>query len=263
MKNFIRTLIVAAMILSLCAIPMSAQGVEATVTIANGQVVSHGSVTVTDADGDGVISIADAIYAAHEANFDGGAAAGFKAEDSQWGISMVKLWGVENGGSYGYQINNSNPMSLADPIKDGDYIYAYVYTDTVGFSDTYTFFESTELEANEGQQITLTLSAAGYDANWAPVTLPVEGATITVNGEKTDFVTDAEGKVTVKFDKAGSYTLSAVSETMTLIPPVCNAEINKAANPSTSDGNMIIFAVMAVAAMGAYVIARKGTVNEK
>lgn len=263
MKKIIRIMIVLAMLFTLCAVPMAAQNVEVTVTIANGDIMVHDTVSVSDADGDGVISIADALYAAHEENYDGGASAGFGTEITQWGISLMKLWGVENGGSYGYQINNSNPMSLADPIKDGDYIYAYVYTDTVGFSDTYTYFESTELEANEGQEITLTLSAAGYDANWAPVTLPVEGATITVNGEKTDFVTDAEGKVTVKFDKAGSYTLSAVSETMTLIPPVCHAEINKAANPSTSDGNMIIFAVMAVAAMGAYVIARKGTVNEK
>ena len=263
MKNLIRTLIIAAMILSLCAIPMAAQSIEATVTIANGQIVSHGNVTVTDADGDGVISIADAIYAAHEANYDGGAAAGFSTAETQWGTSLMKLWGVENGGSYGYKLSNGNPMSLADEIKDGNHIYAYVYTDTVGFSDTYTFFESTEINASEGQTITLTLSAAGYDANWAPITLPVEGATITVNGEKTDFVTDAEGKVNVKFDKAGTYTLSAVSETMTLVPPVCTAEVTEAANPSTSDGNMMIFSIMAVMAISAAVIVKKGFVNEK
>ena len=263
MKNFIRLLIVATMILSLCAIPMAAQSIEATVTIANGQIVLHDNVTVTDTDGDGVISIADALYAAHEENYDGGAAAGFSTAETQWGISLMKLWGVENGGSYGYQINNGSPMSLSDAIKDGDHIYAYVYTDTMGFSDTYTYFESTEIKANEGQTVTLTLSAAGYDANWAPITLPVEGATITVNGEKTDFVTDAEGKVNVKFDKAGTYTLSAVSETMTLVPPVCTVNVNEAANPSTSDGNMMIFAVMAVAAISAAVIVKKGFVNEK
>ncbi|MBO5298972.1 MAG: hypothetical protein J6B51_02700, partial [Clostridia bacterium] len=170
MKKIIRIMIVLAMLFTLCAVPMAAQGVEVTVTIANGDIMVHDTVSVSDADGDGVISIADALYAAHEENYDGGASAGFGTEDTQWGISLMKLWGVENGGSYGYQINNGNPMSLADPVKDGDYVYAYVYTDTVGFSDTYTFFNELTVNAKEGQFIDLTLSAAGYDENWAPIT---------------------------------------------------------------------------------------------
>ncbi|MBE6896838.1 MAG: hypothetical protein E7477_07040 [Ruminococcaceae bacterium] len=263
MKKFIRIMIVMAMIFSLCAIPMAAQGVEVTVTIANGDIMVHDTVSVSDADGDGVISIADALYAAHEENYDGGASAGFGTEDTQWGISLMKLWGVENGGSYGYQINNGNPMSLADPIKDGDYVYSYVYTDTVGFSDTYTFFNELTVNAKEGQFIDLILSAAGYDENWAPITLPVEGATITINGEKTEFVTDAEGKVSVIIDKAGKYTVSAVSETMTLVPPVCTATVAAESNPSTSDSDMMIFAATAIVVIGAVMMIRKRNVNEK
>ncbi|MBO5037504.1 MAG: hypothetical protein J6D42_10535 [Clostridia bacterium] len=257
MKKIIRIMIVLAMLFTLCAVPMAAQGVEVTVTIANGDIMVHDTVSVSDADGDGVISIADALYAAHEENYDGGASAGFGTEDTQWGISLMKLWGVENGGSYGYQINNGNPMSLADPVKDGDYVYAYVYTDTVGFSDTYTFFNELTVKATEGQSIDLTLSAAGYDENWAPITLPVEGAVITVNGEKTEFVTDAEGKVSVKIDEAGEYTISAVSETMTLVPPVCTATVTAESNPSTSDSDMMIFAVTAIVAIGAVMMIRK------
>jgi len=257
MKKFIRIMIVMAMIFSLCAIPMAAQGVEVTVTIANGDIMVHDTVSVSDADGDGVISIADALYAAHEENYDGGASAGFGTEETQWGTSLMKLWGVENGGSYGYKVSNGNPMSLGDPVKDGDYVYAYVYTDTVGFSDTYTFFNELTVNAKEGQFIDLTLSAAGYDENWAPITLPVEGATITINGEKTEFVTDAEGKVSVKIDKAGEYTVSAVSETMTLVPPVCTATVTAESNPSTSDSDMMIFAATAIIAIGALMMIRK------
>ncbi|MBQ4628599.1 MAG: hypothetical protein IJB44_05945, partial [Clostridia bacterium] len=146
---------------------------------------------------------------------------------------------------------------LGDPVKDGDYVYAYVYTDTVGFSDTYTFFNELTVKAAEGQSIDLTLSAAGYDENWAPITLPVEGAVITVNGEKTEFVTDAEGKVSVKIDEAGEYTISAVSETMTLVPPVCTATVTAESNPSTSDSDMMIFAVTAIIAIGAVMMIRK------
>ncbi|MBQ4628962.1 MAG: hypothetical protein IJB44_07775, partial [Clostridia bacterium] len=114
MKKFIRIMIVMAMIFSLCAIPMAAQGVEVTVTIANGDIMVHDTVSVSDADGDGAISIADALYAAHEENYDGGASAGFGTEETQWGTSLMKLWGVENGGSYGYKVSNGNPMSLGD-----------------------------------------------------------------------------------------------------------------------------------------------------
>ena len=70
--------------------------------------------------------------------------------------------------------------------------------------------------------MTLTLSAAGYDENWAPVTSPLAGAVITVNGEKTESVTDENGQVTLTVE-AGD-VISAVAEDATLVPPCCVAE---------------------------------------
>ena len=55
--------------------------------------------------------------------------------------------------------------------------------------------------------------------------MPVKGATITVNGEKTAIKTDANGNATISIEKNGTYVISAVSSTQTLVPPVCTAKI--------------------------------------
>ncbi|MBO7666544.1 MAG: hypothetical protein J6S70_03845, partial [Clostridia bacterium] len=93
-----------------------------------------------DADADGVLTISDALYAAHEAAYEGGAAAGFAAATTEYGLSLTKLWGVENGGSYGYFVNDNSAMSLADPLSDGDEVVAFIYT-AADWSDAYSFFD--------------------------------------------------------------------------------------------------------------------------
>lgn len=177
---------------------------------------------VSDVDGDGVVSINDALYIAHEAKFEGGAEAGFASADLGYGLSMTKLWGVENGGSYGYYVNNGYAMSLADAISDGDEICAFVYTDLEAWSDTYSYFDITHTE-NSGE-VTLTLNALTFDADYNMVSVPVEGAVITLNGEDSEFVTDANGMVVVTLGDAEKYLISAHSDSWTLVPPVCVVE---------------------------------------
>ena len=179
------------------------------------------AVTVTDIDADGVLTINDALYCAHEDYYEGGAAAGYASAMSEYGLSLAKLWGAENGASYGYYVNDVAAWGLSDPIAEGDRINAFVYTDLTAWSDTYCYFDVAEADAKAGDTITLTLSSAGYDADWNPITLPVAGATITVNGEKTDAVTDENGKATVTLSGEGTLIISAVSDTQTLVPPVC------------------------------------------
>lgn len=192
------------------------------VTISDDQgklVVANEAFDVTDADGDGIVSISDALFAAHEAKFEGGAAAGYEAADVGYGLSLMRLWGIENGGSYGYYINNASPISLADAISDGDLICAYAYTDLEAWSDTYSYFDIARA-VNSGE-LTLTLNAIVFDADFNPVPTPVEGAVITIDGEATEFVTDANGSVVITLGDAEEYLISAVSDTMTLVPPVC------------------------------------------
>ncbi|MBQ2720721.1 MAG: hypothetical protein IJF23_04215 [Clostridia bacterium] len=44
---------------------------------------------------------------------------------------------------------------------------------------------------------------------------------------------------------------------MTLVPPVCTATVTAESNPSTSDSDMMIFAVTAIVAIGAVMMIRK------
>ncbi|MGN0754845.1 MAG: hypothetical protein ACI4ME_10330 [Aristaeellaceae bacterium] len=222
MKKFLSALLALAMLLAFTAF-----GEEAAPTVyvsvsddTGALVLAYVPVALTDVDGDGALTICDALMAAHTAYHPEGAAA-FLAQESEWGLSLVKLWNVENGGSYGYMLNDVSAWSLLDPVQDGDHVKAYVYTDLAAYSDLYCYFTAPVAAAAVNAEVSLTLSASGYDEAWNPVTFPVQGAVITVNGEKTEAVTDENGTVTLNFPETGVYTLSAVSNDLTLVPPVC------------------------------------------
>ena len=84
-------------------------------------------VTVTDIDEDGKLTINDALYIAHEENFEGGAEAGYKTATTEYGLTLKVLWGTDNGNGYGYYVNNKSAWSLADEVTDGDYINAFIF----------------------------------------------------------------------------------------------------------------------------------------
>ena len=223
----------SALMLTCSAVCMNAFAADETeskvyVTIADGAgklALAQEEITLTDVDSDGALTVNDALIIAHNAKFEGGAEAGYASSEGQYGLMLNKLWGTENGGSYGYYVNNKASNSLGDTLSDGDYINAFVYKDTTGWSDTYCYFDLNKTEADKDTELTLTLSKSAYDANWNPVTLPEEGASILINGEATSYITDAEGKVTIKLENVGTNVISAVCEKDNLVPPVCIAEV--------------------------------------
>ena len=225
MKKVLSICLVAIFALAFLSLPVFAETdapyVYVTIADENGELVLASQYVSLTHDG---MTIDDALRLAHEqADY----AEGYLSEDSQWGRSMVCLWGAENGGSYGYYVNNASPASLLDEVKTGDHVYAFVYTDTMNFSDTYSFFnEHIVYDLARGNELTLTLSKAGFDANWMPVTAPVAGATITVNGKATEFITDENGEVTVVLSNAGKLVISAEKEGENLTPPVCLANVS-------------------------------------
>lgn len=260
MKKTVLTVLCAAMLLGMAAIPANAADSETVyVSIADDKgalVLPYQPVTVTDIDGDGALTVNDALYLAHEAYYTDGTA-GYGSAQSDWGLSMTKLWGVENGGSYGYYVNNAGAMSLADPVSDGAYVAAFIYTDTTAFSDTYCYFDAQQItDATVGTSVTLTLSAAGFDENYAPITSPVANAEITIDGNGTGIYTDANGVAVVPFSAAGVYTVSAHSDSQTLVPPVCLVSVGVTA-PQTADYGVWCLAGAAVTIGAAYVSARK------
>ncbi len=265
MKKILSMMLAVVLLGALC-ITASAEGVcaEVYVTVADDKgelALAQEKITVTDIDGDGVLTLDEALFAAHEAKFEGGAAAGYATENTQWGISLVKLWGVENGGSYGYYLNNASAMGLSAEVKDGDLVSAFVYTDLNTWSDMYCFFDNSLLTAAENTEITLTLKGAGFDENWNPITLPIADAVITVDGVATEVVTDAEGRASISFDKAGRYVVSAESESGVLVPPALVVTVKEEA-PATGIGSVCVWmAVFALCALGLAMTAKKHNEN--
>ena len=221
----------AAVIAAMGALSISAYAdaevaeVKVTVCPGTGNVpVVYEDINVGDADGDGAITVNDALITVHNEKFEGGADAGYATAEGDYGAMITKLWGIENGGAYGYYINNNMAYALTDPLNDGDRLNAYVYSDAVGYSDVYCFFGNgdTEIDASpDDEPLQLTLSGIGFDESWNTVVVPIVGAEITVDAIPTGFVTDDEGKVEIPLSafEDGVHLISAMSETQTLVPP--------------------------------------------
>lgn len=198
-------------------------------------VLTQEPVNVTDIDGDGKLTVNDALYIAHENNYEGGAAAGYKTSVGQYGLGLDVLWGKENKQSFGYYVNSKMANGLTDEIKDGDYVDALTFPDPSDLDYHYSWFDAREGEGDPDKEVTLQLKALSFDASWAPVENPVEGAKITINGKETDFVTDADGKATVKFTEAGRNVVSAKGGNIKIAPPSYIMQISGEAASTTSN----------------------------
>ncbi len=219
MKKFLSLLLTMVM----AALPVYAEDASTafvSITDESGALaLSYQPIPLNDADGDGTLTINDALINAHAAHHPDGAAA-YLSEPSQFGMSMVVLWGCGHG-AFGYCVNDVSAMNPLDPVRPGDHVKAYAYTDLSGWSDLYSFFDCTAVAAEVNGEVALTLNANAFDENWSPIVLPVEGAILTINGETTESVTDAAGNAVLTFAQAGTYLISAVSESQVLVAPVC------------------------------------------
>ncbi len=243
-----RILLIAgiALSLALASLPAYAEQAAVTVTVANGSICAHREIPLSDLDGDQKTTVNDALIGIHDAAFNGGSQAGYAYYRGDYGLAIAKLWGIDNDGSYSYYVNNAAAMNLDDPIKAGDTVYAFLYTDLTTWSDTYCFLTPSSAESKVGEPLTLTLTALTFDESFQTAAVPVADAALTVNGEKTAFTTDENGTVTFIPDKAGTLLLSAVSDSMILTPPVCMLSVTADASSTV----WIVIAVCAAAALG-------------
>ncbi len=198
-----------------------------------------------DTDKDGKFTISDALYIAHEDCYEGGAAAGYETKHSeQYGTSLEKLWGVKNGGSYGYYVNNDSAWSLDDELNEGDHVYAFVYQDLTYWSDCYSFFTENKKEITVGEEFLATLYISTYveveEGTWAPAVAPAKDCEILINGEPTGIFTDEKGKALISIDNTGRYVVSARSETMVLVPPVMVVSVDSLLGDADMDGYVTV-----------------------
>lgn len=212
----------------------------------------------------GQVSVLDALLCAHEAVY--GAAFTKDTMSSYFGGSssfVSKIFGVD--GSIGYAVNDRLPVGPKYygyaineyALSEGDDVYFFIYASPY-WGDYLSYFDKKQLTVNAGEEITLKLS--GYMAmeqmgtpgkDTRPITTMenIEGAEIDLLDEKYEFgdylgLTDAEGKVKLKFDKAGTYYVSAIGESSTTFPitgPWCEITVNEA-KPGESDLNgMLVY----------------------
>ncbi|MBQ3264485.1 MAG: hypothetical protein IJH07_01780 [Ruminococcus sp.] len=231
MKKMLALLMALALLLSVSVLFASAEGEGTTVyvTIADkdGKLAAAAEkVSVTDIDGDNTLTINDALYAAHEKLYEGGAAAGYGYyTHKDYGLSLQKLWG-DTSGNFSYQLNNGDPVwNLAQPVKADDYVAAYIYRDTKFWSDIYLFFDRFTDEEVQPGEIALTLSQLGFDEYYNTVRLPMEGAELTVDGEPTGVMTDAQGKASLTIETPGEHLVSAAVKDKTVVSPVYRVKI--------------------------------------
>ncbi len=263
MKKILSVTLSIVLLLGLCCGIAFAADPTVYVTIADKEgklVLVQEPIAVKDIDSDGKITVNDALYCAHEAKFSGGVA-GYVSEMTDYGLSLKKLWGIDNGTGYGYYVNNAAAMSLGDEVKDGAYITAFVYTDTTNWSDTYCYFDKNTASVKAGDTVAVQLSALGFDENYNTVVAPVKGATILVNGKATDVKTDDNGKASIKLSDAGTVTISAKSDSQTLVPPALVVKVTAASggeSPKTADNTaVVIFGAVAVIAFAGVVVASR------
>ena len=142
MKKIASCILALICLFSFAHAEVTPEGINVFVSITDDQnnlVLAYEPVFVTDQDNDGTFTIADALACAHAQKHENGAEA-FAYAPTEYGLSLTLLWGIDNGGSYGYMVNDSNPMSLSDAVYEEDHIKAYCYTDLVAWTDTYSFF---------------------------------------------------------------------------------------------------------------------------
>ena len=241
-KKIFALLVTLACVVALLPMAISAEETETvtvTVNIINDKpVLAAAQITVTDIDEDGIISINDALYCAHQQKYQGGAEAGFASSPSSYGITLEKLWG-DTSGAFGYYLNNESPQSLLDTVVDGDTITAFIYQDTVGWSDCYSDFDKNAVTVTEGDALMLNLSYLVLDyETWMTSALPAEGAIITVDGNDTEITVNMDGVAMLTFDAPGTYLVSAHSD-LNIVAPVCVVTVEKAPALPPTTGSMI------------------------
>lgn len=222
----------------------------------DGQAAVELPVTVKDADADGILTFHDALVALHEAyRVDG--------YTLQRGVTVTKLWGVETYATSFFKNGEELTKMVAyktSTVADNDQLYAVVMTDKTDRADCFTWFDKTEATVKAGESFKLTLTGKSDDyAKSGATNIPVgtweDGVFTQIGSTKTD----VDGNVTLSFDKAGTYIVTAKGVLpgerwddelewsddidCPTIAPYCVVTVEEAAKPGAADDATVYFTV--------------------
>lgn len=173
----------------------------------DGSAMAWKEVKVKDTDNDSHYSFDEALTAAHEAyNSVDNYGAKEDSVSKLWGVSTTNVWFSVNGKGLKSGVSS-------DDVQDGDYITAQINTDNELYSDWYSEFDKKTVTVKEGESVSLNLS--GYQGSTAymdDALKKIKGASVGVwnGGSMTGAkATDDNGDVSLSFDKAGTYVVTA------------------------------------------------------
>lgn len=225
----------------------AADSVNVYVTIAyKGNVaVAQKSVTVTDRNGDGKYSVDEALYAAHEKYYTGGAKAGYLSGMTDYGLSLLTLWG-DTSGNFGYYKNHESCWSAEDTVSSGDYLVAFVYQKMAWpVMDVYARFEKDSYVTNDAGNVSVTLQDSSYDGFYNLVYSPKKGATLKlytendreVEKEEYEVTDNGDGTYEVHVSATGTYRLVATENETPIVPAVCRLSVGNGSQSGEENGN--------------------------
>lgn len=177
------------------------------VTDKNGDFVA---VVPIELDGETEYDINDVFTELHDQLFSGGTASGYTAADIGYGsLSITKFWGVETQ-NVSYMHNGAYAMGLEEKVENNDKLEVSLNYGTYPNTELYATFDKSSDVIFKKDTVSLTLTQMTLDSEYNPVFSPCEGATVTIDGEETEYVTNDEGKAELPFDTAGTYVVSAI-----------------------------------------------------
>ena len=175
----------------------------------DGKPMAWREVTASDLNEDGYVTFDEALRAAHVTFCPEGVAGLDINETSGW-VNM--LWGKTSAAGYSFIRNNKAEMSMVTDtvLSEGDHLTASLNTDTTLYADWNAYFDKYEVKAGTNEKVKLTL--AGYQAMTVNTPAPAKNVAVGIWEEdvftkKAD--TDENGAVSLTFDKAGTYIVTA------------------------------------------------------
>ncbi len=141
-------------------------------------------------------TILDVLIAAHLNMFD--SVNGLSIAPSGWTVSSFG----KDASAFSYRVSGNFSNGLTDNVANGDYVEFMFYQDASFWSDEYAYFNTRSAEICKNESISLNLSKVGWGTP-----SPAANANVTVNGSVAG-KTDANGSITLSFDKIGTYKIS-------------------------------------------------------
>lgn len=183
--------------------------------------------------GEETYDLDDVFLAVHDALYEEGTA-GYETDTGDYGLYVSKFWG-DTSGNFTYQVNfgSENVWGPTHEIEDGDYVEFCINKNSYPDTEVYTRFDTAKIDIYVEETVDLVLSQANYTADGMSF-FECPDATITINGLTTEYMTDADGKVSIEFGTPGKHVVSAIKTKNLgeeIVPaieaPVCEVTVNE------------------------------------